>query len=121
MDIVPHDNPLIVETQVPINKITEVYIGQNAMVQLDAFDTRMFPQMPGTVTYISADSVKSEEFGNETFYLCHVEIDPEALKDESLYLAPGMPATVFITTSERTVVYYMFEPYIKSWQRALRD
>lgn len=121
MDIVPHDNPLIVETQVPINKITEVYIGQNALVQLDAFDTRMVPQMPGKVTYISADSVKSDDYGNEPFYLCHVQVDPEALKEEQLYLAPGMPATVFITTSERTVVYYMFEPYIKSWQRALRD
>lgn len=31
MDIVPHDTPLIVETQVPINKITEVYIGQDAL------------------------------------------------------------------------------------------
>ncbi len=121
MDIVPHDNPLIVETQVPINKITEVYIGQFAHVQLDAFDTRMFPQLPGRVTYISADSVTSPDYGNERFYLCHVEIEPEGLKDESLYLAPGMPATVFITTTERTIVYYMFEPYIKSWQRALRD
>lgn len=121
MDIVPHDNPLIVETQVPVNKITEIYIGQKAYVQLDAFDTRMVPQMPGKVTYISADSIKSQEVGPEPFYLCHIEVDPKALEEEHLYLAPGMPATVFITTSERTVVYYMFEPYIKSWERALRD
>ena len=69
MDIVPHDTPLIVETQVPINKITEVYIGQDAQ----------------------------------------------------LYLSPGMPATVFITTKKRTVLYYMFEPLLKSWDRALRE
>lgn len=122
MDIVPHDNPLIVETQVPINKITEVYIGQKALVQLDAFDTRMVPNMRAKVTYISADALKPDggSYG-EPYYLCHVEVDPEALREERLYLAPGMPATVFITTTERTIVYYMFEPYIKSWQRALRD
>ncbi|MBD5641946.1 MAG: HlyD family type I secretion periplasmic adaptor subunit [Desulfovibrio sp.] len=122
MDIVPHDNPLIVETQVPINRITEVYIGQKAMVQLDAFDTRMLPHMPGKVTYISADALEPRPgFSDTPFYLCYVEVDPEALKEERLYLSPGMPATVFITTQERTIVYYMFEPYIKSWQRALRD
>lgn len=122
MDIVPHDNPLIVETQVPINRITEVYVGQKALVQLDAFDTRMVPHMPAKVTYISADALQPQAGGyGEPYYLCHVEVDPEALREERLYLSPGMPATVFITTNERTVVYYMFEPYIKSWQRALRD
>lgn len=119
MDIVPHDNPMIVETQVPVNKITEVYVGQPAMVQLDAFDTRLVPQMPGHVSYISADSLESPH--GDTYYLCHVEVDPKGLEEERLYLSPGMPATVFITTTERTIVYYMFEPYIKNWERALRD
>lgn len=121
MDIVPHDNPLIVETQVPINKITEVYMGQKAMVQLDAFDTRMVPQMPGRVSYISADSIQPEGGYGEPYFLCHVQVDEDALQEERLYMSPGMPATVYITTTERTIVYYMFEPYIKSWQRSLRD
>lgn len=122
MDIVPHDNPLIVETQVPINKITEVYIGQNAMVQLDAFDTRMIPHMPGKVTYISADALEPKPgFSDAPYYLCYVEVDPDALREERMYLSPGMPATVFITTKERTIIYFMLEPYLKSWERALRD
>lgn len=119
MDIVPHDYPLIVETQVPINKITDVYLGQNALVQLEAFDTRVVPPMRAKVTYISADALAPP--GADPYYLCYVEVDPEALTEERLYLTPGMPATVFITTEERTVIYYMFGPYIKNWQRALRD
>ena len=43
------------------------------------------------------------------------------LKDAKLYLSPGMPATVFITTRKRTVLYYMFEPLLTSWDRALRE
>lgn len=121
MDIVPHDHPLTVETQVPTNRITEVYLGQPALIQLDAFDTRMVPPMPGKVTYISADALQPAGGYGEPYYLCNVEVDPEALKKERLYMSPGMPATVYITTTERTIVYYMFEPYIKSWQRALRD
>ncbi|MCD7985285.1 MAG: HlyD family type I secretion periplasmic adaptor subunit [Desulfovibrio sp.] len=122
MDIVPHDNPLIVESHVPVNKITEVYIGQDALVQLDAFDTRLVPHMPGKVTYISADRLEERtNAGVMPYYLCYVEIDPKALTDAQLYLSPGMPATVFITTKQRTVLYYMMEPLIKNWDRALRE
>lgn len=119
MDIVPHDNPLIVETQVPVNKITDIYLGQNALVQLEAFDTRVVPPMRAKVTYISADAITRP--GEDPYYLCYVEIDPEALTEERLYITPGMPASVFITTEARTIIYYMFGPYIKNWQRALRD
>ena len=121
MDIVPHDNPLIVETQVPVNKITEVYIGQEALVQLDAFDTRIVPHMPGKVTYISADRLEDNRTGDMPYYLCYVEVNLKALQDEELYISPGMPATVFITTKQTTVLYYIFEPLIKNWDRALRD
>ena len=122
MDIVPHDNPLIVETQVPVNKITDVYIGQEALVQLDAFDTRLVPHMPGKVTYISADRLEeSTSAGALPYYLCYVEVDPASLEAEQLYLSPGMPVTVFITTKKTSVLYYMVEPLIKNWDRALRE
>ncbi|WP_299394599.1 HlyD family type I secretion periplasmic adaptor subunit [uncultured Desulfovibrio sp.] len=122
MDIVPHDTPLIIEMQVPINKITEVHVGQDAYVQLDAFDTRIIPHMPGKVVYISADRLEDKtSAGAMPYYLCHVVVDPEPLKEYGLYLTPGMPATVFIATKKRTVLFYMFEPLIKSWDRALRE
>ena len=122
MDIVPHDTPLIVETHVPTNKITEVFIGQDALVQMDAFDTRVIPHIPAKVTYISADRLEDKTAnGTIPYYLCYVVIDPQALKDADLYLSPGMPVTVFITTKKRTVLFYMFEPLIKSWDRALRE
>ncbi len=122
MDIVPENIPLVIETQVPVNKITEVYIGQEALVQLDAFDTRITPHIPARVSYISADRLESQtNAGVMPFYLCYVEIDPAALKESDMYLSPGMPATVFITTRKRTVMYYMFEPLLKNWERALRE
>lgn len=122
MDIVPEDNPLIAEIQVPVNKITDVYIGQEALVQLDAFDTRLVPHLSAKVTYISADRLEDRTtMGAMPYYLCYVEIDPESLKKEEVYLSPGMPATVFITTKKRSVLFYMLEPLLKSWERALRE
>jgi HlyD family secretion protein/epimerase transport system membrane fusion protein len=55
------------------------------------------------------------------YYLCYVEIDPKAIEEAGVYLSPGMPATAFITTTEKTVMYYMLEPLIKNWDRALRE
>lgn len=122
MDIVPADNPLIAEVQVPVHKVTEVYSGQEALVQMDAFDTRMVPHIPATVMQISADRLEERSmYGAMPYYLCYVSIDPEGLAKENVYLSPGMPVTVFITTKKRTVIYYMLEPLIKSWERALRD
>lgn len=122
MDIVPQDNPLVVECHVPVNKITDVYVGQDALVQLDAFDTRLIPHIKAKVTHISADRLEDRtNTGVQPYYLCYVEIDPTALADAKLYLSPGMPATAFITTKQRTVLYYMMEPLIKNWDRALRE
>lgn len=122
MDIVPADNPMIVEVQVPVNKITEVYIGQDAQVQLDAFDVRVTPLLKSKVVYISADRLEEKTYsGVMPYYLCYVEIDQQAIDEANVYLSPGMPATVFITTKERTVFYYMMEPLLKNWERALRE
>lgn len=122
MDIVPGDNPLIVEIHVPVNKIAEVSLGQDAMVQLDAFDARLVPHVPATVSYISADRLEERTtMGDMPYYLCYVELDPGGLKQEQVYLYPGMPATVFITTKKRSVLAYMLEPLLKSWDRALRE
>ena len=122
MDVVPADNPLIVEVQVPVNKITDVYIGQGAQVQLDAFDIRIMPLLKAKVNYISADRLEEKtSAGNMPYYLCYVEVDANALADAKAYLSPGMPATVFITTTDRTVLNYMLEPLIKNWDRALRE
>lgn len=122
LDIVPDDNPLIVEVQVPVNKVTEVYPGQEAQVQLDAFDIRITPLMKAKVSYISADRIEDKtNAGVMPYYMCYVEIDPKGLKDAAVYLSPGMPATVFITTKKKTVLYYMLEPLIKNWSLALRE
>ena len=122
MDIVPVDKPLVAETHVPVNKITEVFLGQEANVQLDAFDARVVPHIPGKVTYISADRLEERtNMGPMPYYLCYVEVDEKKLNDENVYLSPGMPVTVFITTKKRSILHYIVEPLLKNWDRALRE
>ena len=122
MDIVPQDKPLVVETHVPVNKITEVFLGQEANVQLDAFDARLVPHIPGKVTYISADRLEERtNTGMLPYYMSYVEVDAKKMQEEGVYLSPGMPVTVYITTKKRSILYCIFEPLIKNWDRALRE
>lgn len=122
MDIVPLDSPMIVETRIPVDKITEVYVGQKVKVQLDAFDRRTTPLIDGHVASLGADRQEEQtSLGNIPYYKCLVELSAQAIHNENLYLSPGMPATAFITTSKRTILGYMLEPLLKSWDRALRD
>lgn len=122
MDIVPDDTPMVIRAQVPVNRIADVHIGQEALVQMDAFDTRITPNIEGKVTYLSADRLEDQTAqGKMPFYECYVEVSHEGLEKYGMYMSPGMPATVYITTKKRSVLYYMAEPLIKNWQRALRD
>lgn len=122
MDIVPRDTPLIVETQVPVNKIADISIGQEANIQLDAFDIRLTPLIQGKVVLISAD--RTEEVtpaGKIPYFICYIEADRGSLEKSHAYLSPGMPATVYIATKERTILYYILEPLVKNWHKAMRE
>ena len=122
LDIVPDSMPLVVRAQVPVNRIADVHIGQEALVQMDAFDTRITPHIDGKVSYLSADRLEDRtQAGAMPYYECYVEVSPESLSKYGMYMSPGMPATVFITTKKRSVLYFMLEPLIKNWTRALRD
>ena len=83
-----------------------IYRGRKHWYSSTPFDTRITPHIPAKVSYISADRLEERtNMGVMPYYLCYVEIDPSALKDAKLYLSPGMPATVFITTKKRTVLF----------------
>lgn len=122
LDIVPEDSLLIVECQIQIQDITKVHDGQEAAVQLPAFNIRTTPNIKGKVIYISADSLMQRTpAGEMPFYQVNVAVDREELEKNNLYLTSGMPATVFIYTEARTVLDYLIEPIKQRFDQALRE
>jgi HlyD family type I secretion membrane fusion protein len=122
LDIVPEDSPLIVECNIQVKDITHVRKGQEADVQLLAFEQRTTPKIPGKVVYISADRIMQKTpYGEQPTYIVHVELDKEELHANGLYISAGMPAAVFIKTEPRTVLNYLIEPLKENFDRALRE
>ena len=110
LDIVPVDQPLIVEARVNTSDIEKLFVGQSTRVRLSAFDQEEVPEATGMITEISADSLEDERTG-EPYFLTQVRLDQTQPQDlNALELVPGMPADLFVNTGERTVLSYLAQP-----------
>ena len=121
VDIVPQEEDLIIEAEVPPVDIDRVEIGQNATVRFSTFGMGSVPRIHGEVINISAESMVNETT-NMPYYLARVEVSPDSLDDlGELVLVPGMPAEVYIATGERTFLQYLFKPFSNAIARGFRE
>jgi len=122
MDIVQDDGDLIIETQIPVDSIDDVEVGQLADVRLSAYSARNTPLVLGKVEYVSADSLNDERTG-ASYYLTRIELDRDSLAEagNDIILYPGMPAEVFIKTGDRTAMDYLLAPVTNSLRRSARE
>ncbi|MGD1884579.1 MAG: HlyD family type I secretion periplasmic adaptor subunit [Paracoccaceae bacterium] len=110
LDIVPIDQPLVVEARVNTADIEKLHVGQSTRVRLSAFDQGDVPEAEGRIIDISADSLEDERTG-DYYYTARVKLDdvqPEEVA--ALDLVPGMPADLFVNTGERTALSYLTQP-----------
>ncbi len=122
MQIVPEEEPLIIECNAQTRDIAKVYLDQPARIELNAYNVREVLPVKGRVVYVSADSVMIRTpYGEHPVYKVHVEIDRGEVEAQGLSLTPGMPVTVFLSRGERTFLDYIMEPIIENFRRALRE
>ena len=126
LEIVPLQEELLIEVPVRPQDIDNVRSGQRANIRLTALSQRVTPMVEGTVIYISADALPNDITGQKTSgedaYVARVRLDQEAKEIVRNFTpTPGMPAEVFITTSERTFFEYLTKPIQDSMTRAFRE
>ncbi|WP_439924647.1 HlyD family type I secretion periplasmic adaptor subunit [Nitrobacter sp. JJSN] len=126
MELLPLNEPLIIEARVRPQDIDSVKQGQEAMVRLTALSQRVTPMVSGDVIYLSADTVadekKSQQTGPSDIYVIRVRLhNSEVAAIHGFNPTPGMPAEVFVKTSERTFFQYIMKPIEDSMSRAFRE
>lgn len=110
LDIVPVDEPLVVEARVNTADIEKLHIGQSSRVRLSAFDQGDVPEANGRIIDISADSLEDDRTG-QFYYLARIKLDQSQTDViAALDLVPGMPADIFVNTGERTALSYLAQP-----------
>jgi membrane fusion protein, protease secretion system len=110
MDIVPQEDGLVIDGQLPVNLVDKVYAGLPVNILFTAFNQNKTPHIPGVITNVSADRFVDEHTG-QPYYKVTSKVAPEGLKMISqLKIRPGMPVEMFIVTGERTMMNYLFKP-----------
>jgi protease secretion system membrane fusion protein len=110
MDIVPADDPLVAEGQLPVNLVDKVHTGLPVEMIFSAFNANRTPHIPGVITAVSADRLVDEHTG-VPYYRVRARVSPEGAKMAAkLDIRPGMPVEMFVKTGERTMMSYLLKP-----------
>jgi adhesin transport system membrane fusion protein len=123
VEIVPAGDSLIIETLVSPKDIAAVRIGQNARVNVTAYDSSVYGSLTGTVIIISPDATINEKTG-ESHYLVRVRTTANALigaGGKKLPIGPGMIADVSLLGDKQSVLSYILSPITKLKDTALRE
>ncbi len=112
MDIVPSEDSLVVEGQLPVHLIDKVRAGLPVELMFTAFNRNLTPHVPGEVTQISADRL-TDEITGEPYYQLIAKVSSEGIEMmPDLTVKPGMPVEMFVKTGERTMMNYLLKPFI---------
>jgi membrane fusion protein, protease secretion system len=123
MEIVPADDPLIVEGQLPVNLVDRVHPGLTVDLIFSAFNSNLTPHIEGQVEEVSADRTVDERTGMP-YYKIRVKVTPRGARmiaQHKLGIRPGMPVELFVKTGERTMMNYLLKPVFDRAKSALTE
>ncbi|PZP84035.1 MAG: HlyD family type I secretion periplasmic adaptor subunit [Azospirillum brasilense] len=123
MDIIPQNEPLVIDAQVQPADIDVVSKGLHTRIVFSAYKTRSMPRLTGEVTRVSADVLATKDIQPVHYYNARVEVSGEELArlKSRIHLYPGMPVEVFIETGSRSFMGYLFAPITSSLERAFKE
>ncbi len=121
MDIVPRNESLVLETQVPPYLIDRLHTGAPVDVRFATFAHSPQLVVGGIVDSISAD-ILTDSSGKFSYYLARVSITPEGIKTlGKRQLQPGMPVEIVIKTGERSLLTYLLHPLLKRVSASMKE
>lgn len=121
LEIVPDDQPLLVDARLPVELVDKVWPGLPVELQFVAFNQSTTPRVAGTVELLSADRLVDERDGSP-YYSLRVQVDEAGKRAlEGLEVKPGMPVQGFVRTGERSFVNYLFKPLMDRLHLALTE
>jgi HlyD family type I secretion membrane fusion protein len=121
LDVVPVQEPLVVEAHVRPEDIDYVRAGAPAEVRLTAYEYRTMPTLPARILSVSADRLVDPASGTAWFSVL-LQVDAaELTRFPGVRMQAGMPAEVFVTTAPRSLFSYLLVPLLNFSQRGLRE
>jgi HlyD family secretion protein len=126
MDIVPENEPLVIEARVRPDDADDLKVGQPTEIRVPAFRDRRLPLLTGEVRKVSADALTDEKTG-ASYFKIEVEVPPSQLSVIRQYrgaeagLKPGLPVEVVVPLRNRTALDYLIEPLREMLWKSFRQ
>ncbi len=132
MNVVPHDDDLIVEARVMPNQVDQLEVGAAARVRINAGNQRTMPELNGSLIHVSPDTARDNPQGQtpgqqgqnqgQAYYVARVALPKHEIERLGTFrLLPGMPSEVFITTGSRTPMQYLLKPLHEQIARTFKE
>jgi hemolysin D len=121
------------EPEVQIDSIDTGYVkvGDTARIKVDAFPFQKHGTLTGTITTISEDAFRRDNFGNpsllaqgtDAFYLSRINLGKAKLKNLPPYakLLPGMTLSAEIVVGKRSVISYLLYPLSRTVDESIGE
>ncbi|MCT2401727.1 HlyD family type I secretion periplasmic adaptor subunit [Novosphingobium mangrovi (ex Huang et al. 2023)] len=122
IEVVPTDETLYVEALVRPSDVANVRVGQDATIEITAFNSAIFGRLQGKVRSIYPDATTNERTG-ESFYTVEVTSTSSlTYKDgKKVDISPGMMANVNLIGESRSILSYVLTPITRLSENAFRE
>lgn len=120
MDVVPERQPLRIEVRIAPEDGDDLQVGNKALVKFPGLHDRSLPDLEGTLTRFSADSLTDEKTGTR-YFTGEVTVPGDqlaiirAVRGPDFALRAGLPAEALFPLRKRTALDYALEPLVGSF------
>lgn len=124
MEIVPDHEELLVVARINPRDIDALNNGvKNVTVRLTAFSQRFTHPVEATLVSVSADVIRPESAEGKAYYRADIRLNKDSLEHilHGQELVSGMPAMALLGVGEKTLLTYLLDPLIRSFEMSLRE
>lgn len=122
--LVQTDQPLFLEVDIDSKEISDIRIGMDVSVKLDAMPFQEFGGLDGELVFISKDTFNESLAGDKgVFYRGRVKTQrvEESAMPKDFSLAQGMQGSADIKVGKRTLISYFTYPIMKAFEESFTD
>ena len=119
--VVPLDEKIVAEVQIPPQEIAHIRPGQSADLQISTFDSVRYGKVPGKVRQISATTFQTDD--GVPYYKAVIALDRDYVSflGQRQSVVPGMVVQAEIATGSKSLMAYMLKPIYNNYSSAFSE
>ena len=122
MGIVPADSKYVIEAKISPLDVDETFTGQGVRISFPSLPREQELYLYSKILGISADTYEDERNG-QSYYKAIIDLPNTEINKLPSYfqIRPGMIAETYILKRDRSVAFYLTQPFTRFFDKAFRE